>query len=171
MERDRLPQYSEQLLKELFYDEIAAPLGVIYLVFRGLSLAGVEFSRPPLRKKKSPKGVREQFAAYFNGKLRAFDLKTEFLFGSDFLKNVWHALKEIPYGETRSYKWLAEKVGSPDAMRAVGQALKRNPLPLIFPCHRVIEADGSLGGYSSGVDIKRRLLDLEYYNSMDEKTK
>lgn len=77
----------------------------------------------------------------------------------------WAVLKvtmEIPFGETRSYKWVAEKVGSPQAMRAVGQALRKNPYPIIIPCHRVIHADGRLGGYAGGPsDRKKELLDQE----------
>jgi methylated-DNA-[protein]-cysteine S-methyltransferase len=66
----------------------------------------------------------------------------------------------------RTYKWLAEKTGKPGAFRAVGQSLSRNPIPIILPCHRVIESDGSIGGYSAGVDIKRRLLEIEYYSKL-----
>ena len=77
---------------------------------------------------------------------------------------VWYALNEIPYGETKTYKWIAEKIGKPAAVRAVGQALSKNPIPIVVPCHRVIESDGSIGGYSSGVNVKKRLLEMEYYS-------
>ena len=73
--------------------------------------------------------------------------------------------------ERRTYKWLSEKIGSPKASRAVGQALGRNPISIVLPCHRIIESDGSIGGYSSGVDIKRRLLEMEYYNALSKKQK
>ena len=88
--------------------------------------------------------------------------------GTEFERKVWETLKEIPYGETRTYKWLAEKIGKPHAFRAVGNALGKNPIPIIFPCHRVIETDGSLGGYSGGTDIKRRLLEIEYYTKLSK---
>ena len=65
------------------------------------------------------------------------------------------------------YKWIAEKIGRPAAVRAVGRALSKNPIPIVIPCHRIIESDGSLGGYSSGIDRKRRLLDMEYYARMN----
>ncbi len=78
-----------------------------------------------------------------------------------FQRKVWEVTKTIPYGETRSYKWVAEKTGSPHAVRAVGQALKRNPLPGIIPCHRVIRSDGSLGGFSLGLRKKKALLRSE----------
>ncbi len=78
-----------------------------------------------------------------------------------FQRKVWNAVKAIPYGETRSYKWVAKKIGNPKAARAVGQALKRNPLLIIIPCHRVICSDGKLGGFSQGLKKKRELLKLE----------
>jgi len=78
-----------------------------------------------------------------------------------FQRKVWEVVQTIPYGETRSYKWVAERIGNPRAVRAVGQALKRNPLPGIVPCHRVICSDGSLGGFSQGLKMKRELLRSE----------
>jgi methylated-DNA-[protein]-cysteine S-methyltransferase len=78
-----------------------------------------------------------------------------------FAKKVYRVVLSIPMGEVRSYKWVARKIGSPRASRAVGQVLKRNPWPLIIPCHRVICADGKLGGYTWGQNKKRALLDLE----------
>ncbi len=82
---------------------------------------------------------------------------------TSFQKRVYKAVKLVPYGETRSYKWVAEKVGSPKAFRAVGQALNKNPFPVIVPCHRVICSDGSLGGFSLGISEKKRLLEKEKY--------
>jgi len=78
-----------------------------------------------------------------------------------FQRMVWEATRLIPYGETRSYAWVAGQVNKPGAARAVGQALGRNPLPIIIPCHRVIRGDGSLGGFSNGLEVKERLLHLE----------
>jgi methylated-DNA-[protein]-cysteine S-methyltransferase len=80
---------------------------------------------------------------------------------NSFSKKVYKAVLTIPLGEVRSYKWVAEKIGHPKAFRAVGQALKNNPYPLIIPCHRVIGSGGSLGGYSGGLKKKKVLLDLE----------
>lgn len=79
----------------------------------------------------------------------------------EFQREVLKVVSQIPWGETRSYKWVAEKINKPGATRAVGQALKKNPYPFIIPCHRVIKSDGSLGGYSSGLQYKKFLLDLE----------
>lgn len=78
-----------------------------------------------------------------------------------FQKKVLEVVKTIPYGETRSYKWVAERIGNPKAVRAVGQALKKNPYPGIIPCHRVIRSDGKLGGYSKGTQKKKKLLKQE----------
>ncbi|MFH0913524.1 MAG: MGMT family protein [Candidatus Omnitrophota bacterium] len=78
-----------------------------------------------------------------------------------FAKKVYRVALSIPIGEVRSYKWVAKKIGKPGATRAVGQVLKRNPWPLIIPCHRIISSDGKLGGYASGRKKKRALLDLE----------
>jgi O-6-methylguanine DNA methyltransferase len=100
----------------------------------------------------------QELDAYFKGDLKKFRQKIKFVRGTAFEQNVWLALKGIPYGEMRSYKWLAERIGKPKALRAVGQALKKNPLPIILPCHRIVASDGSLGGFSCGVDIKEWLL-------------
>ncbi|MFZ3063637.1 MAG: MGMT family protein [Actinomycetota bacterium] len=80
---------------------------------------------------------------------------------SDFEKKVYLAVSAIPYGETRSYAWVAEQIGRPGAARAVGQALKRNPLPMIIPCHRVVKSCGDLGGYKYGRRWKEKLLEME----------
>jgi methylated-DNA-[protein]-cysteine S-methyltransferase len=74
---------------------------------------------------------------------------------------VWEITRLIPYGETRSYAWVAEQIGQPRAVRAVGQALGKNPLPIIIPCHRVITSNGKLGGFGGGLEMKKRLLSLE----------
>ncbi len=105
-------------------------------------------------------GVVGQLAEYFAGTRTGFDVPME-LGGTEFQSNVWAALREIPFGETISYAELARRVGRPDAMRAVGQANGRNPLAVVVPCHRVVSADGSLGGYGGGLDRKRWLLDHE----------
>lgn len=104
--------------------------------------------------------VREQFHEYFAGERREFDFPFEF-YGTPFQEKVWRALLTIPYGETRSYGQIAAQIGSPKASRAVGMANNRNPLLIVVPCHRVIGADGSLTGYACGLDLKRRLLELE----------
>jgi O-6-methylguanine DNA methyltransferase len=107
-----------------------------------------------------PEG-RCQILQYFSGKRAEFDLPLDLFLGTAFQQQVWQTLRRIPYGETRSYRWLAEQIGRPTAFRAVGQANGANPIPVLVPCHRVICADGSMGGFSAGLDLKRRLLALE----------
>lgn len=104
--------------------------------------------------------VFRQLDEYFAGTRQTFDIPLR-LHGTPFQQQVWAALREIPYGETRSYKDIALAVGRPKACRAVGMANNRNPIFIIVPCHRVIGADGSLVGYGGGLDMKRALLDLE----------
>ncbi len=102
----------------------------------------------------------EQFSGYFTGKRREFSLPLAPL-GTPWQLQVWQGLRAIPYGQRWSYGQLAAHLGRPKAARAVGSANGRNPLPIVFPCHRVIAASGSLGGFSGGLDIKTWLLDLE----------
>lgn len=101
-----------------------------------------------------------QLDEYFSGDRQAFDLPLD-LTGTEFQVAAWKALAEIPYGETRTYAQQAQAIGRPSATRAVGAANGRNPLSIVLPCHRVVGADGTLTGFAGGVDVKRRLLDLE----------
>ena len=101
-----------------------------------------------------------QLTRYFAGELHEFTLPLD-LRGTDFQRRVWQALCEIPYGRTISYKELAARVGSPQGFRAAGSANGKNPVPIVVPCHRVIESGGGLGGFGGGLAYKRRLLDLE----------
>jgi methylated-DNA-[protein]-cysteine S-methyltransferase len=101
-----------------------------------------------------------QLRLYFAGELQIFDLPLE-LVGTEFQKKVWAALVTIPYGETRSYTQIAAQIDAPRAVRAVGAANGRNPIPIVVPCHRVIGASGSLVGFGGGLKRKRLLLDLE----------
>ncbi len=101
-----------------------------------------------------------QLQAYFAGELRDFDLRLD-MQGTAFQQRVWAALRRIPYGETRSYAAIAGGIGAPRAVRAVGAANGRNPVPIVVPCHRVVGANGSLVGYGGGLPLKRFLLDLE----------
>lgn len=104
--------------------------------------------------------VQQQLVEYFAGKRTRFDLKLAPT-GTAFQLDVLNALQGIPYGETRSYRDIAESIGRPKAVRAVGAANGRNPLPIVIPCHRVIGANGSLTGFGGGLETKRYLLDLE----------
>jgi epoxyqueuosine reductase len=104
--------------------------------------------------------IAKQLTEYLKGKRKVFRLKYHYQ-GTKFQHQVWDALKSIPYGTTISYKTLAMQIGNEKAVRAVGGANKLNPLPIIVPCHRVIQADGSLGGYACGIKVKRLLLEIE----------
>lgn len=104
--------------------------------------------------------AKEQLTNYFSGALQVFDLPV-WVNGTDFQRRVWDALKTIPYGETRSYSEIAARIEHPKAVRAVGSANGRNPVSLIVPCHRVINAGGGLGGYAGGLKFKEWLLNHE----------
>ena len=104
--------------------------------------------------------AQQQLAEYFAGTRQQFDLPLDFD-GTYFQKQVWQALLQIPYGETRSYKQIAEQLGNPKAVRAVGAASGKNPISIIAPCHRVIGASGKLVGFAGGLDNKQILLKLE----------
>ena len=107
------------------------------------------------------RALRLQLDRYLKGERIAFDVETDISGLTSFTGKVLDAVKKIPYGETRSYKWIAEQVGKEHATRAIGQAVKRNPVPLIIPCHRVIRNDGSVGGFSMEGVSKEYLLSLE----------
>ena len=115
---------------------------------------GMEKETPLIRKAYS------QLTEYLQGERKAFDLPI-LLRGTPFQQQVWKALCEIPYGETRSYKQIAEAIGNPKSVRAVGMANNRNPLLIVVPCHRVIGANGKLVGYGAGIEKKEFLLRLE----------
>ncbi len=104
--------------------------------------------------------VEEQLAEYFAGERQSFDLELAPR-GTDFQRQVWHDLLDIPAGETRTYSEVAHRLGRPGASRAVGRANATNPIPIVVPCHRVVGADGTLTGYAGGLPIKRGLLEIE----------
>ena len=144
---------------------LATPLGALQLVVRdgrlariafpGLHLDGVTAAPSPVLER-----AEAQLMAYFAGERRTFDLPLVEE-GTPFQAAVWAALQAIPFGETRSYSDLARALGRPRAVRAVGAANGRNPLPIVVPCHRVIGADASLTGYAGGMARKRWLLERE----------
>ena len=113
--------------------------------------------------KKNPEyfaPVKAQLRAYFKGELKRFDVALAPV-GTPFQLKVWRALRNIPYGELVSYKTIAEAIGNPKAVRAVGGANARNPIPIIVPCHRCIGSDGSLTSFGGGLETKKRLIELE----------
>jgi methylated-DNA-[protein]-cysteine S-methyltransferase len=105
--------------------------------------------------------IVSMFTEYFEGKRKEIPCTLDFGRATLFQRQVWEVTQSIPYGETRSYGWVAKQIGKPDAARAVGQALGKNPLPIVVPCHRVIASDGGLCGFGGGLEMKRSLLRLE----------
>jgi methylated-DNA-[protein]-cysteine S-methyltransferase len=143
-----------------------SPLGPLTLVAEAGRLRGLYFPgrAPALPEPDAAPPVLDaavaQLEEYFAGERQKFDLPLE-LQGTPFQVSVWHQLLEIPYGETVSYKGLAEGLGRLDRVRAVGAAVGRTPVPIIVPCHRAVGSDGSLTGYGGGLQRKAALLDLE----------
>jgi len=111
--------------------------------------------------KKAFAELAERLKSYFAGKRVEFPDELDLSRATPFQRRVWKLTRLIPYGETRSYGWIAKKLGKAGAGRAVGQALAKNPLPIIIPCHRVVAKDGNLSGYSGGIEMKRYLLKRE----------
>ncbi|MGV8168676.1 MAG: methylated-DNA--[protein]-cysteine S-methyltransferase [Candidatus Nanoarchaeia archaeon] len=111
------------------------------------------------KETKLEKECRRQINEYISGKRKKFDVKLKFS-GTHFQEKVWKEMQKIPYGKTLSYGELAARIGKPKAYRAVANACGKNPLPIIIPCHRVVASDG-LGGYSAGIEIKKKLLLIE----------
>lgn len=138
------------------------PIGTLTIACDDLGITDVTLDHVLGREEKTEltDEAARQLDEYFRGKRRMFDLPLSF-HGTPFQQKVWNALLEIPYGETRSYADIAARIGSPKAARAVGGANGSNSIIIIVPCHRVIAANSALGGYSGGLDVKRKLLTLE----------
>lgn len=146
---------------------VDSPLGPLTLVERDGGVAGLYMTehrhQPPLAGERDDSvlpELQEQLTAYFARELQEFDVPLS-VRGTDFQRRVWDGLRQIPYGETWSYRDLAEHLGQPTAVRAVGLANGRNPVSIVVPCHRVVGANGSLTGYGGGLERKQLLLDLE----------
>jgi O-6-methylguanine DNA methyltransferase len=105
--------------------------------------------------------ARRQLLDYLDGKRAVFDIPLDFSHGTPFQRRVWKVLQRVPYGRLRSYQWIASRVGGRHYARAVGSAVGANPLPVVIPCHRIVAQDASLGGFSCGLPMKRKLLTLE----------
>ena len=151
-------------MKNVFYYETI--IGSIGIADNGKEITDIFFKKDNIlgdfniAETELIKKAIKQLNEYFNGTRISFDLPLS-LEGTDFQKLVWNTLKAIPYGETKSYKDIAEAIGNPQACRAVGMANNKNPISIIIPCHRVIGSNGKLVGYGGGVEIKKQLLDLE----------
>ena len=140
-----------------------SPFGPIRMDYEGEVLVRLRTMEPTVQtgeRTELTDRAMEQLREYFSGQRKQFELPYE-LRGTEFQKKVWAALEAIPYGQTRSYREIAQAVGNPKAVRAVGAANGKNPMWIVVPCHRVIGADGGLTGYAGGVELKRALLELE----------
>ncbi len=152
-----------------FYDEYQSPMGRITIQVNDVGLLGVWFEVHTTKPDELGKRLvdhpiidqtRLQLAEYFAGVRKHFDLPLAAT-GTDFQQKVWQALTTIPYGETWCYQDLANAIDNPKAVRAVGLEKKKNPISIIVPCHRVIGKSGKLTGYAGGVEVKKKLLELE----------
>ena len=121
-----------------------------------------QFSKP-VQWGESPslEAARRQLLDYLTGGRTSFDLPLDLTEGTTFQRQVWRTLQRVPYSKLRSYRWIAVRVGGPQYARAVGNAVGSNPLPIVIPCHRIVAHDASLGGFSGGLSMKRKLLSLE----------
>jgi O-6-methylguanine DNA methyltransferase len=174
-------------METLYSTTFNSSIGPLFLAASGTGLVALEFDarlpgqqtiRPnprdaraehkpsgsePILFEESAHAMRpyiRELEQYFAGERRRFDFALD-LRGTDFQQACWQALLRIPYGETRTYRDIARAVGRPKGFRAVGMANNRNPIAIVVPCHRVIASDGTLCGYGGGLDIKRKLLELE----------
>lgn len=158
---------NENTLSVYYY---STPIGLLAIHEHGKFIAGVSFAR----RKESEEaatvvetpGIRlcyQMIIEYLKGDRKDFEEIPVSLAGTAFQLKVWQALAKIPYGETRSYKDVAEAIGQPLAIRAVGAACNKNPVAVLVPCHRVVGSDGSLTGYAGGVRVKQKLLEMEKF--------
>lgn len=156
---------------EYKFKRMASPVGLLTLAAKGDKLTAILWEceidgRVPLGDMIEDPSfpillkTEQQLNEYFAGERTCFELELDFT-GTDFQKEVWAALLEIPFGETRSYGDIARRIGRPKAVRAVGAANGRNPISIVAPCHRVIGASGKLTGFAGGLDNKALLLKLE----------
>lgn len=159
----------------MFYCHVDTPIGELLLAGDDEALSMIAFPAGPMRRSPDPdwvhseqpfEEVKRQLAAYFDGSLQEFDLPLKPT-GTEFQLAVLDELRRIPYGETTSYGEVARRIGRPKAVRAVGAANGRNPIPIVIPCHRVIGRNGALTGFGGGLDTKKALLRLEMENSSE----
>lgn len=147
------------------YTYVDTPIGAILIAGDDDAIvetyfAGAKPKAEWIRDNDALREAADQLRAYFAGELTAFDLRLSPQ-GTEFQQAVWSELQKIPYGETTTYSAIAERIGRPAAVRAVGAANGANPIPIVIPCHRVIGMNGSLTGFGGGIDVKKQLLALE----------
>lgn len=145
-----------------------SPIGLLRIVEENQYITAIKFAfigsdKPEIGEEKETGLLKEavlQLSEYFDGTKKSFDLPLAPK-GTDFQQKVWKALQTIPYGDTVSYKYIAEAINCPKGFQAVGMANNQNPIPIVIPCHRVVGATGKLVGYAGGLDVKTQLLTIE----------
>lgn len=153
----------EETMNKKYYGYYESPIGILKVESSECALLGVNFVdkvEEPVDENEFLLRIINQLEEYFKGKRRSFDVEIEFD-GTDFQKNAWRALMEIPYGKTISYKEQAIKIGNEKAVRAIGGANGKNKIAIIVPCHRVIGSNKTLTGYNGGINKKEWLLNHE----------
>ncbi|MCW4465958.1 methylated-DNA--[protein]-cysteine S-methyltransferase [Glutamicibacter sp. MNS18] len=177
--RQRLEDSAQlEQLTDVVYRVVDSPLGKLLLASTGQGIVRVAFEGEEhdkvlerlsdkvgsriLRSEAKLDAAARQIHEYFNGTRRTFELPLDLRLSTDFRRRVQLELDRIGYGQTLSYAQMADRIGNPKAVRAVGSACATNPLPILLPCHRVLRTDGSLGGYLGGLEAKRQLLLLEH---------
>jgi O-6-methylguanine DNA methyltransferase len=159
-------------MESIHFTRTASPVGPLLLALSARGLLKLEFDRGQPAEGDNQTWQESanvltpwlcELNEYFAGYRQNFSLPLD-LRGTDFQLQCWRALLDIPYGETRTYRDIAQAIAHPHAFRAVGMSNNRNPIAIVVPCHRVIASDGTLCGYGGGLDIKRKLLDLEQAN-------
>ena len=151
------------MVNDMFYSTMESPIGTLYLIGTKDYLCQIKIHCPKeITRQDLPlfQEAQRQLKEYFSGKRKVFQLPI-FFQGTPFQEKVWRSLLNIPHGSTKSYQEIAQEIGNEKAVRAVGGAVHRNPLPLILPCHRVIGKNGSLVGFGLGLSTKKWLLEHE----------
>lgn len=159
--------YSEETISGIKIAVLASSKGIKKIFFNPTKKM-TELSATTKLRNDDPYlfGIFNQLKEYFEGTRKKFEVPID-IDGTEFQTKVWNEIKKIPYGKTKSYKSIAEKLGNVKLIRAVGKANRQNPVPILIPCHRVIGADGTLTGYAGGLDVKEKLLELEGARSLE----
>ena len=140
--------------------------GVVKFILPGMKRDELIFAiryQPSAISRRNFRDIEDSVKRYFDGERIDFNFPLDLSYSTTFQKKVFKITKTIPYGEVKTYNWVAKKIGLPDASRAIGGALSRNPIPLLIPCHRVVREDGKMGGFTApgGVDLKMKMIELE----------
>lgn len=157
-------------MKQILYNRIIHQLGIninVYGIDNYIMWIDIDRSKLPecfvnrFTIHYSALKAASEVEEYLSGNRKVFSVIPKYVTGTDFERNVWSAICKVPYGMQETYLYIAKKMGYPKASRAVGNALGKNPIPIVVPCHRIIRSDGKIGGFTAGVKVKKMLLSLE----------